>query len=81
MSQEYNVAVVGVGAVGEEILRVLAEHRFPAKAIRVLARTPRTISVDGRPFQVEATTPDAFEGVDIALFAGTDGCTTSRCGE
>ncbi|MGO8673043.1 MAG: aspartate-semialdehyde dehydrogenase [Capsulimonadaceae bacterium] len=73
MSQEYTVAVVGVGAVGEEILRVLAEHRFPAKQVRVLARTGRTIRVDGREYPVEVTTPDAFSGVDIALFAGTEG--------
>jgi len=70
---EYTVAVVGVGAVGEEILRVLHEHKFPAKEIRVLARTPRTIEVDGRPYSVIATTPEAFDGVDIALFAGTEG--------
>ena len=73
MAQEYTVAVVGVGAVGEEILRVMHEHRFPAKSVRVLARTPRTIAVDGRSYQVEATTPEAFDGVDIALFAGTEG--------
>src|SRR5579884_977518 len=73
MAHEYSVAVVGVGAVGEEILRVMAEHKFPSKSVRVLARTPRTISVDGRSYQVEATTPEAFEGVDIALFAGTEG--------
>src|SRR3569833_4215250 len=73
MAQEFTVAVVVVGAVGEEILRVMHEHNFPAKSIRVLARTPRTISVDGRSYQVEATTAEAFEGVDIALFAGTEG--------
>jgi len=67
------VAVVGVGAVGEEMLRVLAEHKFPAKNIRVLARSERTISVDGRAYQVRATTPEAFDGVDVALFAGTEG--------
>ena len=39
---EYNVAVVGAGAVGEEILRVLAEHHFPAREVRVLARSERT---------------------------------------
>jgi len=70
---EYTVAVVGVGAVGEEILRVLHEHKFPAREVRILARTPRTIEVDGRPYQVVATTPEAFEGVDVALFAGTEG--------
>jgi aspartate-semialdehyde dehydrogenase len=68
-----NVAVVGVGAVGELMLRVLAERKFPAKSIKVLARTPRAIQVDGRQYDVSATTPDAFNGVDIALFAGTEG--------
>jgi aspartate-semialdehyde dehydrogenase len=72
MSQ-FNVAVVGVGAVGEEILRVLAERHFPARSITVLARSERTIEVDGRAYQVKATTPEAFDGVDIALFAGTEG--------
>ena len=68
-----SLAVVGVGAVGELMLRVLAERKFPASSVKVLARTPRTIEVDGRSYQVEATTADAFDGVDIALFAGTEG--------
>lgn len=70
---DYNVAVVGVGAVGEELLRVLAERHFPAREVRVLARTERTIRVEGRAYNVRTTTPDAFEGIDIALFAGTEG--------
>ena len=68
-----SVAVVGVGAVGELMLKVLAERKFPAKSIRVLARTPRAIQVDGRSYDVLATTPEAFDGIDIALFAGTEG--------
>ena len=70
---DYTIAVVGAGAVGEELLRVLAERRFPAKEVRVLARTARTLTVDGTPYDVRETTPDAFDGVDIALFAGTEG--------
>jgi len=70
---QYNIAVVGVGAVGEELLRVLSEHNFPAREIRVLARSARQITVDGRSYQVEPTTPESFDGVDIALFAGTEG--------
>ena len=70
---EYNVAVVGAGAVGKEMLRVLAERHFPAKSVVVLARSERTLTVDGRDYEVRATTPEAFEGVDIALFAGTEG--------
>jgi len=70
---EYNVAVVGAGAVGKEMLRVLAERRFPASTVHVLARSERTLTVDGRDYEVRATTPEAFEGIDIALFAGTEG--------
>ncbi|HEX2998720.1 MAG TPA: aspartate-semialdehyde dehydrogenase [Armatimonadota bacterium] len=70
---QYTVAVVGVGAVGEEMLRVLAQRNFPARDIRVFARSARTINVDGREYQVGETTPDSFNGVDIALFAGTEG--------
>lgn len=70
---EYNTAVVGAGAVGQEMLRVLAERQFPARSVRVLARSARTLTVDGREYAVEPTTPEAFDGVDIALFAGTEG--------
>jgi aspartate-semialdehyde dehydrogenase len=69
----YEVAVVGAGAVGEEMIRVLAEHKFPAKSIKVLARSKRIIKVDGKDYDVYQTTPEAFDGVDIALFAGTEG--------
>ncbi|MBW3625649.1 MAG: aspartate-semialdehyde dehydrogenase [Armatimonadetes bacterium] len=68
-----NVAVVGVGAVGEEIIRVLRQRNFPLGKLKVLARSAREIVVDGETYNVEECTPDAFEGVDIALFAGTEG--------
>ena len=69
----YNVAVVGVGAVGEEMLRVLKQRKFPINELRVFARSKRTIQVDGETYQVEELTPDSFNGMDIALFAGTEG--------
>jgi len=71
--KEYNVAVVGIGAVGTEMLKVLHERSFPAKSIRVLARSARMEEIAGRSYQVEAASVEAFEGVDIALFAGTEG--------
>ncbi len=70
---EYHVAVVGVGAVGEELLRVLAQRHFPAARVQVLARTERTVHVDGVPYEVKAAVPESFDGIDIALFAGTEG--------
>ncbi len=69
----YNIAVVGVGAVGEEMLKVIDERNFPASSIRILARTPRTIVVRNKEYLVEATDAESFNNVDIALFAGTEG--------
>ena len=70
---KYNLAVVGVGAVGEEMLRVLRQRNFPVDELRVFARSDRTIQVDGKNYSVKPISPQGFEGVDIALFAGTEG--------
>ncbi len=70
---KYKVAVVGVGAVGLEMLRCLRDRKFPVGELRVLARSSREIEVDGRKYQVLAISPESFDGIDIALFAGTEG--------
>jgi aspartate-semialdehyde dehydrogenase len=72
MSQ-LNVAVVGAGAVGEEMIKVLKQRRFPVKDLRILARSARKQKIDGVEYQVMATSVEAFDGVDIAFFAGTEG--------
>jgi len=73
MSDGYVVAVVGAGAVGVEMIRVLRERNFPVKELRILARSDREMTIDGQTYPVRATTPEAFDGVEIALFAGTEG--------
>lgn len=73
MSDGYVVAVVGAGAVGVEMIRVLHERNFPIKELRILARSNREMQIDGRTYPIRATTPEAFDGVQIALFAGTEG--------
>lgn len=74
MSQKrFNVAVIGVGVVGLEMLRVLSQRRFPIGELRVFARSSREIKVDNQKFHVREISPQAFEGIDIALFAGTEG--------
>lgn len=70
---KYNICVVGVGAVGIEMLRVLRQREFPVESLRVFARSARQINVDGQEYSVETIHPDAFSGIDIALFAGTEG--------
>ena len=70
---KYNVAVVGVGMVGSEMLRILHEREFPINALKVLATRERDEEIHGRTYHVEPTTEDSFNGVQIALFAGTEG--------
>ena len=69
----YNVCVVGVGAVGVEILRVLHQRKFPIKKLTVLARSNRSLEVDGRTYSVQTVSADRFEEQEIVLFAGTEG--------
>jgi aspartate-semialdehyde dehydrogenase len=69
----YNMCVVGVGAVGLEMIRVLGQRNFPVANLKVFARSAREIEVDNQKYQVEAISPEGFNGVDIALFAGTEG--------
>ncbi|MDD5108826.1 MAG: aspartate-semialdehyde dehydrogenase [Candidatus Omnitrophica bacterium] len=71
--KKYNVVVIGAGVVGIEILRVLKQRNFPIDTLKVFARSARDINVDGVVYSVESITPDGFNGIDIALFAGTEG--------
>ncbi len=71
--RQINVCVVGVGAVGIELLRVLRQRAFPIKKLTVLARSERPIQVDGQTYSIQAISPEAFEGQDLVLFAGTEG--------
>jgi aspartate-semialdehyde dehydrogenase len=69
----YTVAVAGAtGAVGEVMLRVLEERKFPVRRVRLLAseRSVGTrLTFNGEQIAVEQLTAEAFRGVDIALFS------------
>jgi len=71
------VAVVGAtGAVGRTMIQVLTEKQFPYTELRLLASersAGRTVTVADRDITVELATPEAFEGVDIALFSAGGG--------
>jgi aspartate-semialdehyde dehydrogenase len=73
----FTVAVVGAtGVVGTTMIRMLQERAFPIGEWRLLASARsagRTVTIDGVEHEVREATPEAFEGVDIALFsAGGD---------
>ena len=71
--KNYHVAVVGIGAVGKEMIRLLLSRNFPASKLTILARSDRTVDLDGVSYEVRTASPEAFEGVDFAFFAGTEG--------
>ena len=73
MREGYTVAVVGAGLVGDRIVAELRRRDFPLKDLRILARTARRATLAGEEFEVGVAEPGAFEGVDIAFFAGTEG--------
>ncbi|MHB2016358.1 MAG: aspartate-semialdehyde dehydrogenase [Candidatus Xenobia bacterium] len=72
--KQYNVAVVGAsGAVGQEMLKVLAERNFPVGELRAFA-TKKSAGTKVRWKEREVTLEDvetaSFKGTQIALFAG-----------
>lgn len=70
---KFRVAVVGAGAVGEEMIRVLKQRDFPTSSLVILARSTRKQEIDGVAYDVRETIPEAFDDIDIAFFAGTEG--------
>jgi aspartate-semialdehyde dehydrogenase len=73
MREGYTVAVVGAGLVGDRLVAELRRREFPMRELRVLARSSRRAVLAGEEFEVGVAEPVAFEGVDIAFFAGTEG--------
>lgn len=70
--KKYNVAILGAtGAVGTELLEVLAGRNFPIDRLRLLALEVGTpITFQGREYRVEEATPEAFRDIQVAFFAG-----------
>ncbi len=59
--------------VGDRLVAELRRMGFPIKELRILARSARISTLAGEEFEVGVAEPEAFEGVDFAFFAGTEG--------
>ena len=69
--KEYKVGLVGVGAVGTEMIKVLKERKFPMKGqVQVFASRERDEKILGETYHVLPATEKSFDGLDIVLFAG-----------
>ncbi|MBO4447967.1 MAG: aspartate-semialdehyde dehydrogenase [Kiritimatiellae bacterium] len=69
--KEYAVGLVGVGAVGTEMIKVLKERKFPLKGqVQVFASRERDEQILGETYHVKKAGEDSFNGLDIVLFAG-----------
>ncbi len=71
--KQYTVAVLGAtGAVGQEMIKILAERSFPVGKLIPLASARsagKTLKFRGEDVTIQEATNDAFEGVDIVLGA------------
>lgn len=69
----YKVGIVGVtGAVGQEILSLLASRNFPVEELRPLASkrsAGKTIDFGGKKWTIREAAPEAFDGLDFAIFS------------
>lgn len=74
------VAIVGAtGLVGEELLEVLEERRFPVDSLMPLASARsvgRSVRFQGRDLAVQETTPERLRDCDVAFLSA--GATVSR---
>lgn len=72
-NKTYRVGIVGAtGAVGQELIGLLVARQFPLAELRLLASARsagRSLDVAGKKLTVQEARPEAFEGLDIALFA------------
>jgi aspartate-semialdehyde dehydrogenase len=68
-----NVGIVGAtGAVGQELLSLLRDRKFPMASLRLFASARsagKVVEYAGKKYPVEEAKAGAFAGVDVAFFA------------
>ena len=71
--KKYNVAILGAtGAVGREMMKILAERDFPINELHLLASersVGKKLPFKDQEIEVELARDEAFQGMDIVLGA------------
>ena len=68
-----NVGIVGAtGAVGQELLKLLHDRKFPMASLRLFASARsagKPVTFAGKQYTIEEAKPGVFADVDVAFFA------------
>ena len=71
--KKFNIAILGAsGAVGQQMIKVLEERKFPVNILKPLASARsagKTILFNGQEIVIEEATENSFEGMDFVLGA------------
>lgn len=83
MARALTVAIVGAtGVVGAELLKCMEQRQTPVGELRLLATQRsdgRQLTFRGQNHTVRATTPDAFNGADIAFISASTDASRQLC--
>ncbi len=73
---ELRIGIVGAsGLVGQTLLRVLEEHAFPYRELRLFASEQsagQEVFVNEESLQIQEISPRALEGLDLVFFVSTN---------
>lgn len=71
--KKYNVCIVGIrGAVGQCMLEILEQRKFPVNELRLMSQNPEECppyKFNGKTIRAVKLDHDAFEGMQIGLFS------------
>ena len=71
--KKYNVAILGAtGAVGQEMLKILEERKFPVNDLKLLASkrsAGTTVKFGVKEYAIEEASESSFENIDVVLCA------------